>query len=77
MGNAKHKKNTIELYREKLAFHDWTYEYSDDHRVWQKGTQQRDELKKIQLELVALGATMKEVKTIWNEYAPEMFRYEI
>jgi hypothetical protein len=71
------KQNTIELYREKLGWHDWTYEYSDDHRVWQKGTQQRDELKGIELELLALGTTMKEIKTIWNEYAPEMFRYEI
>ena len=28
---------TIEEYYDALACHDWYYNYSDDHGVWQKG----------------------------------------
>ena len=28
---------TLEFYRIKLAEHDWFYEFSDDHSVWQSG----------------------------------------
>ena len=28
---------TIEEYKKLLTYHDWFYEMSDDHRVWQEG----------------------------------------
>ena len=29
---------------EMLRNHDWYFEYSDDHKVWQRGTAQRAEI---------------------------------
>ena len=34
-------------YIAKLKAHDWTYDYSDDHRVWQRGSQERDEIRRL------------------------------
>lgn len=35
---------SIEEYYKKLEQHDWFYNYSDDHRVWLRGVEQRKEL---------------------------------
>ena len=35
--------NTLE---KLLKTHDWYYEYSDDHRVWQRGRDERDEIRR-------------------------------
>jgi hypothetical protein len=45
--------NTMNLdqYKQALAFHDWTFEWSDDHNVWKRGTAQRQVLRAAQLEL--------------------------
>lgn len=34
----------LDAYVEQLNKHDWTYEYSDDHRVYQKGLAKQREL---------------------------------
>jgi len=54
-------------YKSLLAQHDWYYDYSDDHSVWQRGNRERDTLYKYQ------DAVDPDYK-IWNEYAPEMFQ---
>lgn len=54
-------------YRENLARHDWTYNYSDDYGVWRKG----DTMYKL------LSATQKRLDpdfAIWNSIAPEDYR---
>lgn len=35
---------TIEEYWQKLKSHDWYYDYSDDHSVWQRGGRSKVEL---------------------------------
>ena len=30
-----------------LSEHDWSFQYSDDHRQWDRGRQQRDEIKRV------------------------------
>ena len=55
-----------------LQFHDWHYEFSDDHRVWQRGVDQWDSIKKEQKRLVDSGlATVEEVQELTNKYAPK------
>lgn len=56
----------MEEYIQKLLSHDWFYEYSDDHKVWKKGVNQRGEILDLQQELDASYE-------IWNKYAPEHF----
>ena len=31
---------------QRLANHDWHFEYSDDHRVWKRGREKQQELKR-------------------------------
>lgn len=50
-----------------LQSHDWTYEYSDDHRVWTKGNAER-------ATLVSMRRQLDPDWTLWNQHAPEQFR---
>ena len=69
--NARASQYDVEYneddYKSLLAQHDWYYDYSDDHSVWQRGNRERDTLYKYQ------DAVDPDYK-IWNEYAPEMFQ---
>ena len=57
----------MEDYIYKLRTHDWFYEYSDDHSVWRRGSDERDVIRKLQEEI---DGDYK----VWNEYAPDMFK---
>lgn len=50
-------------YIQKLKSHDWTYEYSDDHSVWQRGSSERSEIRR-------LSAILDPKREIWNKYDP-------
>ena len=41
----------IERLRQMLLNNDWTYNYSDDHRAWKKGQEERDAIIKLSKEL--------------------------
>ena len=56
-----------EDYMDKLRKHDWYYEYSDDHGVWRRGSDERDQLRRLQEEI---DSGYK----VWNQYAPDMFK---
>ena len=43
--------NQTERLRQMLLNHDWTYNYSDDHRAWTKGQEERDAIIKLSKEL--------------------------
>lgn len=38
------KVSVIQEFFEELNNHDWFYEFSDDFRVWQRGTQEEERL---------------------------------
>lgn len=42
-------------YERLLKTHDWTYNYSDDHRAWQNGRIEADELRRYRDILCGLG----------------------
>ena len=55
-----------------LQIHDWHYEFSDDHRVWQRGVDQWDSINQEQKRLINNGlATVEEVQELTNKYAPK------
>ena len=45
------KLNELTKYRKLLAWHDWAYEYSDDHSVWIRGRQELAVLREMQSKL--------------------------
>jgi hypothetical protein len=55
---------TLDQYIAQLKAHDWFYEYSDDHRVWQAGRDVIEQLRQAQRTLDPQGI-------IWNEHAPK------
>ena len=38
---------TLEEFEQLLRTHDWTYNYSDDHRAWTKGREEANKIAKI------------------------------
>jgi hypothetical protein len=52
-----------------LAFHDWHYEYSDDHSAWNRGVREREAINAEVKRLKALGH-VNEVDALVSKYAP-------
>ena len=54
-----------------LKSHDWTFDFSDDHSVWQRGLAERERLRSIAL---TLGEHDSErVANLWNALCPMGF----
>lgn len=59
----------VELER-LLKTHDWYYEYSDDHRVWERGRNERDDIRRQRDILCGLG--MDEIADkMYEKYRPK------
>lgn len=54
----------LEKYIHALKYHDWFFEWSDDHRVWKAGMNSLDRLRE---QRKKLDPDWK----IWNEHAPK------
>ena len=55
-----------------LAFHDWTYEYSDDHSAWTRGVRERDAINAEQKRLLSEGlADPTELVALADKYRPK------
>ena len=53
----------MKQYEALLMNMDWTYEYSDDNRVYQAGSE-------AWMEAVRLGEEIDPAWVVWNEHAP-------
>lgn len=69
-------KDTIQEYVEALHKHDWTYEYSDDHRVWEEGNKKKKELNRMFDQLLEEGYNRRELVDMWNEAAPPYHQFQ-
>jgi hypothetical protein len=55
-----------------LACHDWHYEYSDDHSVWNRGRRERDAINTEQKRLITNElATADEIIALTDKYRPK------
>ena len=52
----------LQRYQRLLATHDWTFCYSDDHSVWQRGRTERARLN-------TMAAQLDPDRKLWDEYA--------
>lgn len=59
--------NTLDRYRTMLREHDWSFEHTDDQRVWRLGRLAQEQLEFLRKEL-------DPDYTIWNSIAPEAYR---
>ena len=53
--------------KEMFEYHDHTYEYSDDHRKYTNG---RNEREIIENKVKSIGGWTKKLVDLWNKYAP-------
>lgn len=55
-----------------LSFHDWYYDYSDDHSVWSRGQRERAAILAEQRRVIDAGsATVEEVAELTAKYRPK------
>lgn len=59
---------TLEQYKKALNAHDWYYAYADGYNDFDKGRQQRNELEAMRRRLDPDGL-------LWNEAAPDQFKF--
>lgn len=45
MFTKSEEKDIWAIYEEALKHHDWTFQYSDDHRVWTRGMDQQHRIR--------------------------------
>jgi hypothetical protein len=50
-----------------LQAHDWSFDFSDDHRVWQAGCRELDALRLLQQRVDPTFA-------LWNDHCPPNYR---
>jgi len=55
-----------------LKSHDWYYQYSDDHSVWQRGRDQADEIRRQKDICCGLGLDSI-ANELYNKYKPKNF----
>jgi len=63
----------LELLEMKVKSHDWYYQYSDDHRMWVRGKDQRHVIDNMMKELFAEGLEAEAVE-IYNANCPDDYR---
>ena len=61
---------TLDELTELCAKHDWFYNFSDDHKVWEKGTAEINRIRQLMLGLQEQGMG-KEAKQIYENWRPE------
>ena len=56
-------------FESKLRSHDWTYQYSDDHRVWRQGQAEREAIAAQLTQLKSQGLAA-EAEALYRQYSP-------
>jgi hypothetical protein len=52
-----------------LQHHDWYYQYSDDHKAWDKGKNQADEIRR-QMDICCGLGLSNEANALYEEHNP-------
>ena len=61
---------TLDELTELCATHDWFYSFSDDHKVWEKGTAEISRIRQLMLGLQEQGMG-REAKQVYENWRPE------
>lgn len=62
-------------FEKALGFHDWYFDYSDDHSMWRRGVDQANHLARLRSELMKVNPERTIAK--WNEMAPKDFQIKL
>ena len=68
-------KEQTQNFTNALRFHDWFFDFSDDHSIWTRGRDAKESLIAMGKQLVnSEEMTSGQVANLWNEFAPERFQ---
>ena len=59
-----------------LYIHNWEFADATTPEEWYQGLRSHDAIRKVMTELHSRGITEHELTTIFNEFAPEKYRYK-
>ena len=62
----------LEVFEQKCKSHDWFYEYSDDHSVWQRGKDERYVINEMLKKLFDEGFKDQAIE-VYNTNSPAQF----
>jgi len=63
---------SLETLKSMLETHDWYYTYSDDHRYYERGKAERDEILAL-IEKLSLQGFGADAYQLYNEMKPDEF----
>ena len=63
----------LELLEQKLKKHDWYYSRSDDHRMWKRGSIQRDEINNLCFDI----GDDNDARCLWQRYCMTNASYPV
>lgn len=66
----------VEEFVTLLYVHNWHFADAETTTEWYEGMITADAIRKVMTELHKRGITEHELKSIYNEYAPEKYRYK-
>ena len=56
-----------------LSFHDWHFDYCDDHSVWKRGMAERQAINQEQKRLISNElVSVEEIQALTQKYAPKV-----
>ena len=67
-----HRFKLLETLEEQLKSHDWFYEYSDDHRYYNSGLKERDEIWRTieEIQEIAPSYVFDQAIDMYKKYKP-------
>lgn len=73
---SRKTESLVEEFVGLLYIHDWNFADALTTEEWYQGMLSHDAIRKVMTELYSRGMTEHELKTIFNEFAPEKYRYK-
>ena len=73
---SRKTNSLVEEFVQLLYIHNWEFSNASTTDEWYQGMLSHDAIRKVMTELYARGITEHELKTIFNEFAPEKYRYK-
>lgn len=73
---SRKTNSLVEEFVGLLHIHNWEFSDAPTPDEWYQGLMSHDAIRKVMTELHSRGITEHELKTIFNEFAPEKYRYK-
>jgi hypothetical protein len=74
--NESAQTDNIKELEQRLASHDWYFDYSDDSRAYKQGRENLNKINVLIKDLISNGQNAVVVK-LWDKYCPDQKQFKI